>query len=295
MFFDRVYTSCIMDKNKQKFHFYMKKKTLWYVYNHRIKNKRGGKKLRPKPHTLPPPSINKTFYLEPATALINWLIKKHEQGSVLCSACKGAFILAAAGLLDNKEVTTHWKLAGAFKELYPNVRLNADKIMVNDNDIITAGEVMSRVDPGLKLIVQFTTPSIMRRLGNQLVVDMGQREQRYYKCFSPDFNHGDKEIFSIQKKLEKEYNSSIKISGLADSCGLTARTFLRRFVKATGLKPNNYKLRIQKACDLLEKTKDPFEAIAYQVGYENPGACRRVFLRIMGLPPGEFRKHFNPS
>jgi transcriptional regulator GlxA family with amidase domain len=241
-----------------------------------------------------PPAIDNVFYLNPSNAIKNWLIQQHQRGSMLCSACAGAFILAATGLLDKREATTHWGLVGEFKQHYPAVRLNASKIMVNDQDVITAGGMLSWLDLGLELIAQFTSPSIMRQLGKLLVVDTGQREQRYYQQFSPRFTHADELILKVQQKLQSDYSKPIKISALAEFCCLTERTFLRRFFKASGLNPSEYlqRLRVQKACDMLESTQDSFELIATRVGYEDINACRKIFVRIVGLTPREFRKRF---
>ena len=241
-----------------------------------------------------PPSLESTFYFAPAETLKKWLIEKHNGGSILCSACAGSFIIASTGLLDRREATTHWDLVTAFNQRYPDVKLNSNKILVNDGDIISAGGMLSWLDLSLELVAQFSTPGIMRKLGKILVVDTGQREQRYYKQFSPKLTHGDTTILSIQRKLQTDYRLPIKISELAQSCRLTERTFLRHFVKATGIKPREYiqKLRIQKVCDLLENTKDTFEMIAYNVGYEDISACRKIFVRIMGLTPRQFRRRF---
>ncbi len=241
-----------------------------------------------------PPSLDNRFYMNSSELLKQWLLEKHEEGSILCSACAGAFILADTELLKNREATTHWNLATEFNKRYPDINLNVDKILVNEFDIVTAGGLMSWVDLGLELIAQFSTPAIMRQLGKIMVVDTGEREQRYYQIFSPKFDHGDKEIRNVQRKLTTDYNQHVKVTAMAESCNLTDRTFLRRFVRATGLKPNNYlqRLRVQKACDFLENTQLPFESIAYNVGYDDAGACRKVFVRITGLTPGEFRKRF---
>lgn len=241
-----------------------------------------------------PPSLENAFYLAPAETLKKWLVAKHGDGSILCSACAGSFIIASTGLLDEREATTHWGLVTAFNEHYPDVHLNTNKIIVNDGDIISAGGMMSWLDLSLELVAQFASPAIMRQLGKILVVDTGQREQRYYQQFSPILTHGDATILSIQRKLQTDYTQAIKITEFAGLCNLTERTFFRHFVKATGIKPREYiqRLRIQKVCDLLENTKDTFEMIANSVGYEDIGACRKIFVRIMGLTPREFRKRF---
>ncbi len=194
---------------------------------------------------------------------------------------------------DERE-TTHWGLVTSFSESYPDVKLNTDKIIVNDGDIISAGGMMSWIDLSLELVAQFISPNIMRKLGKILVVDTGQREQRYYQQFAPKLTHGDSTILSIQRKLQRDYKQPTKVSELAQLCCLTERTFLRHFVKATGIKPREYiqRLRVQKVCDLLENSSDTFEMIVNKVGYEDISACRKVFVRIMGLTPKQFKKRF---
>lgn len=241
-----------------------------------------------------PPSDDSHYYLSPEAKLLTWLQNQHSQGAILASACAGTFILAATQILDEKQVTTHWGLAALFHETYPQAKLNTDKILINEGDVITAGGMMSWLDLGLEIVAQFAQPSVMRQLGKMLVVDTGQREQRYYRQFSPVFNHGDSAILTVQQDLQTTFSQAVTVGMLAAKCCLTERTFLRRFVKATRLKPTQYiqRLRIQKACDLLETTTHSFEWIANQVGYEDAGACRKVFIRVMGLTPGEFRKRF---
>jgi len=226
--------------------------------------------------------------------LLNWLRQQHKLGSILSSACAGAFILAATGLLDQREVTTHWGLVNDFNERYPKVKLNANKILHNDADIITAAGMMSWLDLGLELIAQFSSQAVMRQLGKILVVDTGQREQRFYQQFTPCLNHTDSAILSAQQTIQRDHASPLVISELASSCNLSERTFLRRFSKATGLKPSDYiqRLRIQKACDLLESSQKTVDLIASEIGYEDSNTCRRNFQRIMGLSPRAFQQRF---
>jgi transcriptional regulator GlxA family with amidase domain len=254
----------------------------------------GALAAQPYQALLLPPSLERAFYLAPSSDLLHWLKARHGEGSILCSACAGAFLIAATGLLDGRLATTHWALIELFKTRYPGVRLNADKILVNDGDIITAGGMMSWLDLGLELVAQLTQPAIMHQLGKILVVDTGQREQRYYQQFIPRFSHGDEVIMRVQSRLQADFHKVLRMTELAEAVCLTERTFLRRFVRATGLTPHVYlqRLRVQKACDLLENTREPFESIAGQVGYEDVSACRKLFLRVMGLTPGEFRKRF---
>ncbi len=244
-----------------------------------------------------PPSLQSDYYLAPEQILMAWLHHHHQRGAVLTSACAGAFILAATGCLDNKAVTTHWGLADLFKQQYPQHHLSVEQILINQGDVITAGGMMSWLDLGFELVAQFSNPSVMRMVGKMLVVDTGAREQRYYQQFSPNYQHGDEAIVAIQHEINDSYSQSLSVSALAKQVNLTERTFLRRFVKATGIKPTQYiqRVRIQKVCDMLESTNHSFEWIANQVGYDDASACRKVFFRTMGLTPGDFRKRFSAS
>lgn len=241
-----------------------------------------------------PPGVIPNSYLNPSEQLTEWLTYKYHHGTILCSACAGAFIIASTGLLENREATTHWSLVNLFKEKFENVILHPEKILVRDGDIITAGGVMAWLDLGFELVEQFTKPEIMRQLGKLLVVDTGYREQCYYQQFTPNLSHGDKAILDSQRKIQCEFGKQIKISDLAKESCLTERTFLRRFNKATGITPSEYlqRLRVQKACDILETSTTTFEQIAYKVGYEDASAFRKVFVKIMGLTPKEFRGRF---
>lgn len=202
--------------------------------------------------------------------------------------------MAATGLLNDKEVTTHWNLVDKFREYYPNIALNPKKILIKDHNIITAGGMIAWLDLALVVINQLSSPKIARQLGKLLVIDTGQREQCYYQQFIPKLNHNDATILSAQKVIHSRYKDTIKISDLAKTHHLTERTFLRRFTKATAIKPSEYlqRFRIQTACDLLENTNSSFEIIANVVDYENVSACRKAFIKIMGLTPKKFRQRF---
>lgn len=242
-----------------------------------------------------PPAIQSDFCLSPDGNLLNWLVEQHKLGSILCSACAGTFLLSAAELLQNRAATTHWKLAKTFSEKHPNVLLNIEKILINDGDIITAGGLMSWVDLGLELVAQFSNSTVMRQLGKNLIVDTGLREQRYYQSFLPNWEHGDKVILAIQHFLQSHFCEPISTALLASKFFISERTLLRRFFKATRMRPTEYiqKLRIQKACELLETTSSTLDKIAEKVGYVDIKSFRKIFVKIMGLTPKEFRRRFN--
>lgn len=241
-----------------------------------------------------PPNIVDEYFLSPEVELKQWIVKQHKQGAVICAVCAGTFILAETGLLNNRPATTHWGLSDQLQTLFTEVEVNSEKIIINDGDLITAGGLMSWMDLGLELVAQFLNPAIMRQLGKYLIIDTAPREQRYYQSFNPRFDHGDEVIHKIQTHIQAKYHTRLTVALLAKKSHLSERTFARHFIQATGFNTNEYlqRLRIQKACELLESTKKTFEVIAYDVGYEDVSACRKSFVKIIGLTPKEFRRRF---
>lgn len=223
-----------------------------------------------------------------------WLQGLHARGVTLCSVCGGAFVLASTGLLDGRTVTTHWMFAGRLAELYPAVRVDSDKLMIEDGDLITAGGVMAWVDLGLKLVYRFLGPSVMLHTARFFLVDPAGREQRFYSSFTPNLTHGDELVLGVQHWLQQHYAEAHSVTAMASRTQLSERTFLRRFHKATGLKPTEYvqSLRVGKAREALEFSKDSVNEIAWKVGYEDPGAFRKIFHRMIGLSPGDYRRRF---
>jgi transcriptional regulator GlxA family with amidase domain len=241
-----------------------------------------------------PPNLDGNYYNAPSAELLNFINKAHKMGAILCSTCAGAFILAETGLLDNRAATTHWQLAEKFNERYPKVSLKIERLLINDGDIISAGGLMSWIDLGLEIVAQFTKPHIMRTLGKYLIVDTGKREQRYYGSFTPKFSHGNQQILHVQHHIQSHYNELLNISVLAALAYMSERTFLRQFTLATTIKPIQYiqKVRVQKACELLESTTQSFEQIALNIGYDDVNSFRKVFMKIIGLTPSAFKARF---
>jgi len=223
-----------------------------------------------------------------------WLKSHHDAGCLICSICAGAFILASAGLLNDRPATTHWQLKDAFHIEFPDVLLDTDKLLIDDGDIVTAGGVMAWIDLGLHLIERYQSPILMLSVARQFLVEPRRREQRYYSSFSPQLGHSDKGILKVQHWLQRSYRKHQTIKDMAEIAGMSERTFLRRFHKLTGLTPIAYlqTLRVEKARALLELSTDSFSQIAWNVGYQDPAALRKIFIRIVGLGPKEYRKRF---
>ncbi len=242
-----------------------------------------------------PPSLEEPIKPEAAAPLAGWLRERHAEGATMASVCGGAFLLAETGLLAGRSATTHWIYAEAFRERFPDVTLDTDRLIIDGGDILSAGGLMSWTDLGLKLVDRFLGPVVMGQTARMMLVDPPGREQRYYSGFVPRLTHGDAAILKAQHVLQANEGRDARLSTLAKEAGLEQRTFLRRFQKATGLTTTEYaqRLRVSKAQELLQFGRLPVERIAWEIGYSDAGAFRKIFLRIVGLTPGEYRRRFH--
>ena len=127
-----------------------------------------------------------------------------------------------------------------------------------------------------------------------MLVDASGREQRFYSDVTPRLLHGDEAIRAVQHWLQNRVSQIVTIGSLAARAGLGERTFIRRFIRATGMTPTEYhqRLRVAQARRRLELTNETVEQIAAAVGYEDAAGLRRVFKRMTGMSPAEYRKRF---
>ncbi|MGQ7247016.1 GlxA family transcriptional regulator [Halomonas sp. V046] len=246
-----------------------------------------------------PPTLNEP---EPIAAdeilpLTVWLRERHAEGVALGSVCAGAFPLAATGLMAGRTMTTHWTYAELLQRRYPDVHVDADQLIIDDGDVMTAGGLMAWTDLGLRLVDRLLGPTIMIETARMLLVDPPGREQRYYSVFSPRLTHGDAAVLKVQHWLQATQAKDVALRTLAAQAGLEERTLLRRFHKATGMTTTEYcqRLRVGRARELLQFGNASIDRVAWEVGYSDPGALRKVFTRIVGLSPSAYRRRFSAS
>jgi transcriptional regulator GlxA family with amidase domain len=245
-------------------------------------------------HVIVPPSLVEPDKMTSMRVAADWMVEQHRHGVTLASVCAGAFVLAETGLIDQRLTTTHWAFAEALKKRYPKVNVAADNMVIDDGDIMTAGGILAWADLGLTIVSKILGAGTMLATARFLLIDPPRQHQSTYRVFIPRFDHGDAAILAIQHHIHAHLAEPHSFVELASQAGLTERTFLRRFVKATGHKPTDYlqQTRIMKARDALELTNRTIDDIAYSVGYSDPTAFRKVFLKIAGLLPTHYRQRF---
>jgi transcriptional regulator GlxA family with amidase domain len=229
--------------------------------------------------------------------LIPWLRQRHADGVVIAAVCGGVFLLAETGLLTGRQATTHWALSDEFNARFPDVLMESDHMVIDYGDVVTAGGVLAWADLGLRLTERFLGPTIMLETARYMLMDPPGREQRYYSDFNPRTKHGDVAILKVQHWLWTQRECSVSVTDIAHYACLEPRTLLRRFTKATGMKPSEYqqRLRISRAKEMLEFSQKRIDDIASSIGYDDAGRFRRVFHKIMGLTPSDYRRRFSRS
>ncbi|MCZ4289045.1 GlxA family transcriptional regulator [Hoeflea alexandrii] len=258
-----------------------------------------------RPDALPPASTTYDAVILPPNrsgargagdrGLHSWIRERHGAGTLTASVCAGLFWLGHAGLLASRPVTTHWALEGEVRATFPHADLQPEHLLIDDNDIVTAGGMMAWVDLGLFFVERWQGVDVLTATARHLLIDPGKREQRNYRSFRPNLNHGDAAVLALQLWMEGHVQDDLSVDALSARTRLSGRTFLRRFKAATGLSPNAYvqALRIEKARGLLERTRDPVSAVGWAVGYQDISAFGRVFRSITGLSAIEYRRRFS--
>jgi transcriptional regulator GlxA family with amidase domain len=231
---------------------------------------------------------------EKDSPLLHWLRENHAEGVVIAAVCGGVFILARTGLLGGRQATTHWSFSDRFALQFPDVLTETDHMVIDYGDVVTAGGVLAWADLGLRLTERFLGTAVMLETARFMNVDPPGREQRFYSEFDPRTKHGDRAIVKAQQWLLTQRECPVSVADIARYADLEPRTFLRRFVAATGMKPSVYqqRLRITRAREMLEFSQASIEEISWSLGYGDVGGFRRVFRKVMGLTPSDYRRRF---
>jgi AraC family transcriptional regulator, transcriptional activator FtrA len=223
------------------------------------------------------------------------LRQAHGRGARLLSLCTGAFVLAAAGLLDGRRATTHWSECAELARLHPDVRVDPAVLYVDDGDIMTSAGSAASIDLCLHLVRQDYGADIAARLARQLVVppyrDGGQAQ--YIDAPLPAIDGAD--LFTDTLAWMQEHlELPLTVDDLASRSAMSRRTFARRFSAATGTTPYQWVLRqrLQLAQRLLETSDIPVDSIAQKTGFSTAANLRKHFGRLVRTSPQAYRNTF---
>jgi len=225
---------------------------------------------------------------------VSWLARWHAAGARIASSCTGAFLVADAGLLDGRAATTHWMFAEELARRYPAVHVTADKMIVDNGDVITSGGATSFLNLVLYLVERFAGHDQANLAAKVLLVDGHRPSQLPYIAFGRERSHSDVLVHQIQQHIDLRLDHPLRVADLAAAFGLSERTLSRRFAAATGHGPQSYlqHARIQHAMHLLETASDPIDQVSRSAGYTDPAAFRRVFKQATGLSPTGYRNAY---
>jgi transcriptional regulator GlxA family with amidase domain len=229
--------------------------------------------------------------------LIGWIAKMHACGAQLVAACGGPIVLAEAGLLSGHTATTHWGYARLFRDQFPDVDLQENRILVQSgagHSLVCSGGASSWQDLCLYLIARHGSMAEALRVSKVFLYQWHRDGQQPYASMVANVGHNDSAILRCQAWLAEHYDQADVIREVARLSGLPKRTFDRRFRAATGYAPLSYvrSLRVEEAKQLLETGHDAVEEVARQVGYEDTASFRRLFRSLVGMAPGEYRRKF---
>jgi transcriptional regulator GlxA family with amidase domain len=225
---------------------------------------------------------------------LRWLQRQADRGTVIAGACSGVALLAEAGLLDDREATTHWALAESFRERFPQVDWRPEKFITRADNVFCGGGVYAALDLSLHLVERFAGYEISRECSRALLIDAPRASQASFATTLVREKHHDDRIRDAQSYLHEYYSAHVTVDDLARRVGMSARNFARRFRQATGDSPLGYlhKLRINRAKQLLESDFKSIQEICYAVGYEDLPFFRNIFKRYTGLTPKDYRQRF---
>lgn len=208
------------------------------------------------------------------------------------SVCSGAYILAAAGLLDGKRATTHWGRSRHFPTVFPKVRLEPDCIWIRDGQIWTSAGVTAGIDLALALIAEDLGEATARRTAQELVVY--HRRPGGQSQFSAllDMEAPDGRFTGLLAWARERVAEPLSVERLADHCAMSPRNFARAFTAETGVTPAKAveRLRLDAARARVEGGTEPLDAIAHACGFNDPERMRRAFIRTFGQPPQAMRR-----
>ncbi|HET9052144.1 MAG TPA: helix-turn-helix domain-containing protein [Candidatus Dormibacteraeota bacterium] len=231
----------------------------------------------------------------PPEALLEALRATVARGGRVMSVCTGAFVLAAAGLLDGRRAATHWRYAAALAEHYPKVEVDANVLYVDDGPVLTSAGTAAGIDLCLHIVRTEHGAAVANALARRMVVpphrDGGQAQ--YVDTPVREHRRGD-ELSEVLDWAMARLDEPLGVTELAAQAFMSTRTFARRFLAVTGTTPHRWLLlqRLHRAQQLLEQTELSMEEVARQCGFGSGVTLRQRFQSWRGTSPQNYRRTF---
>ena len=226
------------------------------------------------------------------SALLEYVRAAGRHARRVTSVCSGAYVLAAAGLLDGRRATPHWARTADFARRFPAIRLEPDRIFVQDGPVWTSAGITAGIDLALALIAEDLGEEVARRTAQQLVVY--HRRPGGQSQFSAllDIERPQGRFAGVLAWAREHLTEPLSVEQLADVAAMSARNFARAFAAETGVTPAKAveRLRLDAARARLDADGDSVDQVASLTGFGDPDRMRRAFLRAFGQPPQAFRR-----
>jgi len=227
--------------------------------------------------------------------LVDWILKQYKNGAEIASMCTGTFMLASAGLLDGRNCSTHWSSADTFRSLFPQVNLQTDQLITDENGIYTNGGAYSFLNLLIYLVEKYYDRQTAIYCSKIFQIEMDRNSQSAFTIFTGQKLHGDEMVQQAQAYIENQLHEKISVEDLSSRFSVGRRNFDRRFIKATGNTPVEYsqRVKIESAKKAFETSRKTINEVMYDVGYSDVKAFREVFRKITGMSPLEYRNRYN--
>jgi transcriptional regulator GlxA family with amidase domain len=228
----------------------------------------------------------------PSDASLIALVRAAKASRRTVSICSGAFVLAEAGLLDGRRATMHWAHAASFRARFPDVRIEEDRIYINDGPIWTSAGMTAGIDLVLALIDDDLGPEAAKMVARLLVMNQrrlgGQQQHSALLDMTPKSDRIELVLAHIRKNLR----NALSIEELAAVASLSPRQFSRAFLAETGQSPAKAveRLRLESARFMIEEGRHTVNVVAQEAGFADRERMRRAFLRTFGVPPEVLRR-----
>ncbi|WFU31712.1 GlxA family transcriptional regulator [Bradyrhizobium brasilense] len=231
-------------------------------------------------------------------AIVQWLRRRARTVRRLGSVCTGVFLLAAAGLLEGKRVTTHWECAARLRAEYPNLDIDSDQIFIRDGNLCTTAGVTAGMDLALALVEEDYGRELALIVARYMVMFLKRPGgQSQFSAHLAAQMSGKTKIQQVQQYVLDNLAASLSVDNLAEQAGMSVRNFTRVFRQEMSMTPTEFvdAARLDAARLLLEDSGKSLQQIALRCGFGNADGMRRAFIRNLGVGPGEYRLRFRSA